>query len=88
MPTLSPSQLYSTVVLYDNSVAPIIELVIGKTIYRLVFLYIGIGLKKAADTDMCMYSKIHDHVHQMMFTNAFNCISCITNVVITTSVYC
>ena len=45
-------------------------------------------MKKAADTDMCMYLKIHDHVHQMMFTNAFSCISYITNVVITASVYC
>ena len=45
-------------------------------------------MKKAANTDMCMCLEIHDHVYQMMFTNAFSCISCTTNVVITTSVYC
>ena len=41
-----------------NSVAPVIGSVIGKTIYRLVFVYwyrIGTTMKTPADTDMCMY---------------------------------
>ena len=57
-----------------TSVALIIRSVIRKTIYRLCFLYIGIRsvgtkMKKAADTDICMYLEI---LHQTMFTNAFS----------------
>ena len=73
------------------SFAPIIGLVVRKTVYRLVFVYryrTGTTMKKASNTDMCMYLKYMFMYTKMMFTNAFGCISCITNVVITGSVYC
>ena len=45
-------------------------------------------MKKAADTDMCMYLEIYAHMQQIMFTNALNCIFLHYNVGITASVYC
>ena len=67
------------------SVAPIIGSVIGKTIYRLFFVYryrIGTTIKKQ---QVQIYLEIHAHVHQMMLTNVS---SCIFNIVITTSMCC
>ena len=45
-------------------------------------------MKTVADTDICIYLKIHAHVYQMMFTNALSCIFLYYNFVITASVYC
>ena len=74
-----------------TSVAPIIRSVIGKIIYRLVFCILVLDRhhnEKGADTDMCMCSGIHAHVHQMIFLNALCCIFLHHNVAITASVYC
>ena len=45
-------------------------------------------MKKAADTDICMYLEILAHMHQTMFTNVLSCIFLDYNVVITASLYC
>ena len=59
--------------LLSFSVAPITGSY-RKTISRLCFFVywyrIGTTMKKAADTNICMYLEIHAHVHQMMFINA------------------